>query len=477
MTDTVLLICRDKKVATKLRAACDELDVTFSQADGLEEVSDRLDAGRIDLVVCDDTTFDAIRAGWPRVCVLLYSEPANSEQVIEAIKRGALDYIPRTATVDAIQALVRHSLRVSHDIKVPAVYENRDETEQVDGSIGESPAMKEVYKLVGLIAPRDINLLITGESGTGKEIVARAILHHSARKEKPFLAVNCAAIPESLLESELFGHEKGAFTGADMRRIGKFEQCDGGTLFLDEVGDIPLGTQAKLLRALQDNAFQRLGGSEMITCDVRIIAATHQPLDVLVEQRRFREDLYHRLMVAGIHVPPLRQREVDAVLLAHYFMDRYNRRLGTSVGSISPEVLPVLIEYAWPGNVRELENAVKSGLVLARGAVLRLEHLPAKIRGIEAVGQPPSAGGSKGAESLDDALRAISDRLAADSSLSGQLHRAAVSMMERQLIRACLTRTGGRVGAAAKLLGLSRTTLRKRISDLGITLSATLPDD
>jgi len=353
------------------------------------------------------------------------------------------------------------------------VYESRTESADVDRIIGESPVMKDLYKLVGLIAPRDINVLVTGESGTGKEIVARAILHHSPRKDKPFLAVNCAAIPETLLESELFGHEKGAYTGADLRRIGKFEQCDGGTLFLDEIGDIPLATQVKLLRALEDNAFQRLGGTQLIKCDVRIIAATHQSLDQLIHARRFREDLYHRLMVAAIHVPPLREREVDAVLLAHYYIARYNRRLGTAVQSVSPEALPVLIEYPWPGNVRELENAIKSALVLARGSILRLEHLPAKIRefvGRRTVALPRE---SVGSDVASGELHAIAERLASQPSLEGELHKAATSMIEREMIRVCLARTGGRVAPAARLLGISRTTLRKRMTHLAITITAT----
>lgn len=473
MTDTVLLISDDKRTATLVRHACEELDVTFAQAKALDETADRLDADEIDVVICDYNTFESLRARWPRTCVVLYSEPKNSEQAIEAIKHGALDYLPAFATPDIVLAQIRSALRIRHDIKVPTVYESKDESAEVNRIIGESPMMKELYKLIGLIAPREINVLITGESGTGKEMVARALLHHSSRKDKPFLAINCAAIPDTLLESELFGHEKGAFTGAEMRRIGKFEQCQDGTLFLDEVGDIPLGTQAKLLRALQDNAFQRLGGSETITCNVRIIAATHQPLDQLIEERRFREDLYHRLMVASIHVPPLREREVDAVLLAHYYMARYNRRMGTSVLSISPEVLPVLIEYPWPGNVRELENAVKSALVLSRGAVLRLEHLPAKIQQCVPKGRSMPISESATSQSEPKGLRALVDGLLDDKSLAGELHRNAVSMIERELIVACLTRTHGRATPAAKLLGISRTTLRKRIAELGITISAT----
>ena len=477
MIDTVLLITVDKSIAKKVRDACQTLQARFTQVGRLDEARNLLDTRLPDLTVCDHATFEKLRASWPRACVLLYGAPADSEQAIESIKHGALDYVAGSITPSAMLQQIRNALRISHDIHVPAVYESRAESADVDRIIGESPPMKELYKLVGLIAPRDINVLITGESGTGKEMVARALLHHSPRKDKPFLALNCAAIPETLLESELFGHEKGAFTGADVRRIGKFEQCDGGTLFLDEIGDMPLATQAKLLRALADHAFQRLGGADLIKCDVRILAATNQSLDQLIHERRFREDLYHRLMVAAIHAPPLREREVDAVLLAHYYMARYNPRLGASVRSISPEVLPVLIEYPWPGNVRELENAIKSALVVARGAVLRLEHLPAKIQAHvkPPIPTPPAAPLGSGFSS--DQLRTIAEQLAADASLAGGLHRAATSMIEREVIRACLDRTRGRVAPAAKLLGISRTTLRKKMADLGVRITTSFDPD
>ena len=471
MVDTVLLIARDKSIAKKVRDACQELQAELTQVDRLEDARDLLETRLPDLTVCDHATFEKLRASWPRACVLLYGAPADSEQAIESIRHGAIDYVVGSITPGVMLQHIRNALRISRDIHVPAVYESRAESADVDRIIGESPAMKELYKLVGLIAPRDINVLITGESGTGKEMVARALLHHSPRKDRPFLALNCAAIPETLLESELFGHEKGAFTGADVRRIGKFEQCDGGTLFLDEIGDMPLATQVKLLRMLADHAFQRLGGTELIKCDVRILTATNQSLDQLIHERRFREDLYHRLLVAAIHVPPLREREVDAVLLAHYYMTRYNRRLGAAVQSLSPEVLPVLIEYPWPGNVRELENAVKSALVVARGSVLRLEHLPAKIRGYVKLPLSASARQPIGSALSPDQLRTIAEQLASDASLAGHLHKTATSMMEREMIRACLDRTRGQIAPAAKLLGISRTTLRKKMVALGVRIT------
>src|ERR1700752_5319522 len=230
--------------------------------------------------------------------------------------------------------------------------------------------MTEVYKAIGRVADQNVIALITGESGTGKELVARAIHQHSRRFDKPFLAINCAAIPESLLESELFGHEKGAFTGADRRRIGKFEQCNGGTIFLDEIGDMPLATQGKILRLLQDQKFERVGGNETIQTDVRVIAATNRDLKAFSEQGKFRPDLYYRLSVFSIRLPALRERGDDLPMLVHYYIRRFNRELGRDVREVSPEAMEQLRRYAWPGNVRELQSVVKQALLRSSGSTL-----------------------------------------------------------------------------------------------------------
>ncbi len=478
MADTVLLITEDRSIAQKVRDACRELEASLTHLGSLKDAAEELAAAPPNLILCDYSTFEAVREQLPRACVLLYTEPADSEQAIEAIKRGALDYLATPIETKTLAQHIGQALRISHDIHVPAVYEDPKENTAVERIVGQSPAMKEVYKLIGLIAPRDVNVLITGESGTGKELVARAILHHSPRKDQAFLAVNCAAIPETLLESELFGHEKGAFTGADVRRIGKFEQCQGGTLFLDEIGDIPLSTQAKLLRVLQDSKIQRLGSTGVIECDVRIIAATHQSLERLIQERRFRQDLLYRLKVTSIDVPPLREREVDVVLLAHYFVDRYKRGLGVNIQSFAPETLPVLLRYPWPGNVRELENAIKAALVVARGSVLRPEFLPEHIgRGTEATSTGISAPPSLPAESPSGYLRSVAESLIAQPALSGKLHETAIAMIEREIIRVCLERTRGQLSPAAKLLGISRTTLRRRMSSYGIRATVSVDAD
>ncbi len=473
MADTVLLIASDKAIRSAVSIGCDQLNLILVDPPGLDEAKTRFAIRSPDLIVCDYEFFEEVRATWAGSAILLYADEADSEQAIGAIKGGALDYLVPPITVDLVVRRIRDALRFTHEVQLPDLEGDVDEiAPDVDRIIGQSPAMKDVYKLIGLIAPRDINVLITGESGTGKEVVARAILQHSGRKDAPFLAVNCAAIPETLLESELFGHEKGAFTGAHVRRIGKFEQCDEGTLFLDEVGDMPMTTQAKLLRVLQDNTFQRLGGTETISCDVRIIAATNQPLEELIEKKLFRQDLYYRLNVATIRIPSLREREVDVVLLAHYFVNRYNREFGTSIQRFSPETLPLLLNYTWPGNVRELENAIKAALVVARGVEFLPEFLPEHIRTGVSKGMMPSEGRrGERAKGKGLELQRFADELARKDTLDGKLHGAALGLIEREVIRAALQYCDGNMTAAAKRLGISRTTLRKKMHDHGISVS------
>ena len=475
MNNRLLLITENKRIWQQVKDLCETLEGELTRAASANDAEKILAERSFDLVFCDYETFQRLRKKWPDLSMLLYAEQADSQEAIEAIKGGALDYLVHPIAPESLDRAIQEGLRISRDIHVPAVYAEEKEDPTVDPIVGQSPAMKEVYKLIGFIAPRDINVLITGESGTGKELVARAILHHSPRQDKPFLAVNCAAIPDTLLESELFGHEKGAFTGADHRRIGRFEQASGGTLFLDEVGDIPLATQAKLLRVLQNSSFQRLGGTELLQSDVRIIAATHQPLEQLISERRFRQDLYYRLRVASIHVPALREREVDVVLLAHHFVERFNRTFRTRIRTFAPETLPLLLTYPWPGNVRELENAIKSALVVARGSVMRPEFLPEHIR--KQATMPSRDLETK--ESLDVALsrsrlRTLANQLLAEPTLSGKIHRTATEMIEREVICACLEQTRGQLAPAARLLGISRATLRKKMAQLEIRVEPSL---
>ena len=465
--DQILLISQNATLTRLLRQAHDASTQTLTVVETIAGIAPA-DREIWQLIVCDSADFHEAHDAFERIPILVFAQHAGSDESIEAIKGGAYDSFTRLTEMGALRRQIAQAIRVGHDLRAPVVYDPPTERRDVDQIVGQSPLMNEVYKLIGLIAPREINVLITGESGTGKELVARAILHHSVRRDQPYLAVNCAAIPETLLESELFGHEKGAFTGADARRIGKFEQCDGGTLFLDEIGDIPLSTQAKLLRVLQDRSFQRLGGMETVQCDVRIIAATHQPLPELIARREFREDLYYRLKVASIHLPALREREVDVVLLAHHFVERYNQEFGTDIRAFSPEALPVLLAYPWPGNVRELENAIKAALVVARGTVFRTEFLPESIRAWTAP-RPPAAAPSDAPAPVVSTIRHELEALL-ESAEAGRFHAAAVALIEREAICLALERSGGRLSPAARLLGISRTTLRARIETLGITV-------
>ena len=316
----------------------------------------------------------------PKSLVVFVTGFGTAETAIEAMKLGAYDYLTKPLDAKQLKRVVEQALVISRMAHVPTLLDEGDRPEdRPDRLIGSGLAMQAVCKQIGRVAPQDVNVLIVGESGTGKELVARALYQHSRRGQAPFLAINCAAIPESLLESELFGHERGAFTGADQRRIGKFEQAHGGTLLLDEVGDMAPHTQAKILRLIQEGCFERVGGNQTISVNVRILAATNQNLDTLIAQGKFRKDLYYRLSAITIPLPPLRERPEDIPELAHHFLFRYNRQLGTSVQSIAPEVLELLQSYRWPGNVRELQNVIRQTLIGSAGSTIVAEFLPADL--------------------------------------------------------------------------------------------------
>jgi DNA-binding NtrC family response regulator len=318
--------------------------------------------------------------------------------------------------------------------------------------------MQEVYKAIGRVALLDVTVLIVGESGTGKELVARALYQHSHRKDKPFLAINCAAIPESLLESELFGHERGAFTGAERRRIGKFEQAHQGTIFLDEIGDMALSTQAKMLRLLQEQRFERLGGNETIQTDVRVIAATNQDLEAAVSAGRFRQDLLYRLNGFTIHLPPLRERIDDLPLLVEHFLKVFNRDLNRQVRSVAPEAMRLLEAYSWPGNVRELQSTIRYAMVHAAGEVLTPECLPESLRdGNAGTGISPVSGFDL-AGHVQRLLR----------SGETDIYRKACEAADRVILEAILRHTRGNQVQASELLGISRTTLRAKMKALGM---------
>src|SRR5271154_1331758 len=357
------------------------VEVAGTGAKGLERVGSRLpDVILLDLRLPDQSgleVYQQIRQIDARIPVIFITLTKAADAAIEAMKHGAYDYLFKPLDLHQLRRVVGEALEVARRMREPAVLAESAPDPDMDGAIvGSCPAMREVYKAIGRVAAQNVPVLITGESGTGKELVARAIYQHGPRAKAPFLALNCAAIPEQLLESELFGHEKGAFTGADRRRIGKFEQVSGGTLFLDEIGDMPLALQAKILRLLQEQSFERVGGNETVRTNVRLIAATHRDLKTWSEDGKFRPDLYYRLGVFTIHLPPLRERGDDLPLLVRHYLRRLSRELEREVREAAPEALERLRARSWPGNIRELQSVLKQALLQATGSVLIPAFLP-----------------------------------------------------------------------------------------------------
>ena len=404
--------------------------------------------------------FDELHRLDPKSLVIFVTGFGTAETAIEAMKLGAYDYLTKPLDAKQLKRVVEQALVISRMAHVPTLLDEGDRPEDhPDRLIGSGRSMQAVCKQIGRVAPQDVNVLIIGESGTGKELVARALYQHSRRGKAPFLAINCAAIPESLLESELFGHERGAFTGATQRRIGKFEQAHGGTLFLDEVGDMAPHTQAKILRIIQEGRFERVGGNQTISVNVRILTATNQDVDELIAQGRFRKDLYYRLSAITIPLPPLRERPEDIPELAHYFLFRYNRQLGTAVQSISPETLELLQSYRWPGNVRELQNVIRQTLIGSAGSTIVAEFLPAELLDQE---------GQEGEELVETQSVPDSDWHSLHQSFSQwlergetDLYRRARDQFDRLVILGAMQHVGGNRSQASRLLGLSHVTLRK----------------
>jgi DNA-binding NtrC family response regulator len=417
------------------------------------------DAAVLDVLLPDGDgieLFRKIRAIDNTLPVIFVTASGSSNTAIEAMQLGALDYLVKPLQVAEVRRVVERALEVRRMVTDPITMDPAPaELADGDGDVimGRSPAMQDVYKAIGLVASQNVTVLIRGESGTGKELVARALYKFSKRSTGPFLAVNCAAIPETLLESELFGHEKGSFTGADKRRIGKFEQCNSGTLFLDEIGDMPPLLQSKLLRVLQEKQFQRVGGEQVISTDVRVIAATNRNLEDMVAQSQFREDLFYRLNGYTIHLPPLRERGEDIDLLVDHFLRQANRDLDKHVRALAPEAVRMLRDYSWPGNVREVQNVIRQSVLQTTGPILLADFLPDSVRAGRNTGS--LANGPARREDLLDRL--IDERLRAGSR---QLYDEVVGRVEARLIERALSYTGGDKLEAIKRLGTNPATFR-----------------
>jgi two-component system nitrogen regulation response regulator GlnG len=474
----LLLIDDETDVQYSFQRIFDSPEIELTTASSGEEGLKLIPKVKPDLVLMDIRmggingleTLRRIRQLDSKLLVILMTAYGTTQTAIEAMKLGAYDYLLKPFDVVKLKDIVNNALKAAHDMRQIVSYQPLLESEDYEsGIVGRSEPMQQVFKMIGQVAGTDATALITGESGTGKELVARAIYHHSNRNTQPFLAVNCAAIPEQLLESELFGHERGAFTGATLQRIGKFEQCNGGTIFLDEIGDMTPATQTKILRVLQNGTFERVGGNTPLKVDVRIIAATNKPLEEAVAARQFREDLFYRLNVVRIHIPPLRERREDVRLLVNYFLKKFARDQETPPKSISGGVIKALEQYHWPGNVRELENIVRRALVVAKGDAILLSDLPPEIVGQSAtpsaaapVSASPSSAGEAGVTDVVSLTRKLFQWARKDPKLK------LIPAVERELVLQALKETSGNQVQAAKLLGITRATLRKRIEKFGI---------
>lgn len=423
-----------------------------------------------------------MRAANKRVPIILMTAFGTAQTAIEAMKYGAFDYIMKPFDPDRVLALVQNALKAAEDLRRAADYQSTLRSDDwKEGIVGSSPAMQEVFKIIGQFAASDATVMITGESGTGKELIARCLVQHSLRSNREFVAVNCAAIPENLIESELFGHEKGSFTGALAQRIGRFEQCDGGTIFLDEIGDMDLPTQTKILRVLQEGEIQRVGGGQTIQVDVRVIAATNKDLEKLVKEKAFREDLYYRLNVVRIRVPPLRDRASDIPEIVEFMLQTLEKERKSKVRRVSPEVMEILCQHNWPGNVRELENVVYRSAVVARGDAILIKDLPPEmLDGADSTAAPSSGEPEQALFSESEAvaqemrsggestlpISELLDRVFAE--LSNSQPGGLLKAVEAEMVKRALEQAGGDQAAAAKVLGITRNLLKKRAEDLAL---------
>jgi len=414
-------------------------------------------------------TFQQIHEIEPKLPVIIMTAFGTTETAIEATKMGAFDYILKPFDIPDMLLVIGQALEAGRFMRSPVDMNVIPDNASGEALIGRSRPMQDVYKAIGRVSPTDATVLIRGDSGTGKELVARAVYQHSLRANKPFLVINCVAIPENLLESELFGYEKGAFTGAVHRRVGKIEQAHGGTVFLDEIGDMPSSIQAKILRLLQEKSIERLGGRETIPVDVRIIAATNRNLEDGLSQGRFREDLYYRLKVVTIWLPPLRERPGDIPLLTGYFLSKYAAEVNMYNPGITKEAIEMLNNYLLPGNVRELGNTIQKALIFNRGAPVRPEDICQAISGEDAV---HGLGSETGEESIRQWMRK-----ALTSNITEHMFDACMDRFASMLISEALTLTGGNRSRAAKILGLSRPTLHSKIEKYGLKFETSVKAD
>lgn len=470
VSSCVLIVDSDSEVSRITTEAFRDADTRFITVPDSEAAAFEMMHRNFDVVVCDLSGagfngfefLKSVHLSSPQIPIIGIAPPSGSRSAIEAVKAGAFDFLSKPLDAGEIRRAVGEAIQCSRKASEPVSIDPKNEFEdESDTLVGNSRAMLDVYKALGRLSPTPVTVLIRGETGTGKELVARALFQHGHRAHRPFIIVNCAAIPENLLESELFGHEKGSFTGATSTRIGKFEQANNATLFLDEIGDLDLSLQSKLLRVLQEKRFQRVGGSSDIDVDVRIIAATHRPLERMIAEGEFREDLFYRLNVATIKLPPLRDRTGDVPLLVGFFLKRFSRELGLPPVTMSRSALSRLESARFPGNVRQLQNLVRKALLKCRGFSIERALVEELLEETEV---------SEGKGSDETSLRGWCHDLisAAAQGGEGEAHRKAIETVESLLLEEALRQSEGNITRAAEWLGLSRLTLREKVKKLGI---------
>ncbi len=470
----LLVVDDDRSIAHMVRKTLGDDEITVLSARDANEALGLVREKQPDVVLLDIVlpgasgleVFQQIQSIDRRMPVIFMTAGVGSDTAIEAMQLGAYDYVAKPLDLPSLRELLDRALETRRIMNVPVALPVGDvDTPGGDLFVGRGPRMLEVFKAIGRVARQNLAVLIRGESGTGKELVARALYQHSDRSDQPFMAVNCAALPDTLLESELFGHEKGAFTGAERRRIGKFEQCHGGTLFLDEVGDMSPLVQGKVLRLLQEQRFERVGGNETIQTDVRLIAATNRDLETMVTEGGFRADLLYRLNGVTIFLPPLRERAEDVPLLLQHYLTRATQELNKpELEGISPDALDLLVQYAWPGNVRELVSVLRQAVLKSSGTVVGPESLPPEVLGTRSMSSP--AGRSEGLPGTD--LRVFIDTRLKECSTN--LYAEAVEVMERYLFTRVLQATDGNQTRTAEILGITRGKVRDRIAAFNISL-------
>ncbi|OGI38957.1 MAG: nitrogen regulation protein NR(I) [Candidatus Muproteobacteria bacterium RBG_16_62_13] len=461
--DSVWVIDDDRSIRWVLEKALTGAGLAVRSFDSANDIERHLEREQPDAILTDIRMpgmngldlLRALHARNPDLPVIIMTAHTDLESAVASYRGGAFEYLPKPFDVDEAVRLVRRAIEHRRRQKPAAPADNAKPAPEI---IGEAPSMQEVFRAIGRLANSNLSVLINGESGTGKELVARALHNHSPRADQSFIAINIAAIPSELLESELFGHEKGAFTGATQQRKGRFEQANGGTLFLDEIGDMPADLQTRLLRVLQDGRFYRVGGHEQIETDVRIIAATNQNLEGRVAEGRFREDLFHRLNVIRLHLPALRERREDIPALTRHFLKHAARELGVEAKQLGKEAESCLSSLPWPGNVRQLENTCRWLTVMAPGQEIRIDDLPPELRA-------PGGTGEAAGNWLSSLRVTIDQRLARGED---DIFRDINENVERVLIEAALAHSGGRKQDAAKRLGWGRNTLTRRLKELGL---------